>query len=183
MLQILTTKYRNTLQILTTQPNTETHCKNSQLNQIQKHTAITHNSTDIETHCKYSQLNQIQKHAANTHNTTKYRNTHCKYSQLNQIQKHAANTHNQIQKHTVKNSQLNQIQKHTANTHNSTNYRNMLQILTTNTKATCLNFRLPQLMCELMTVYVNKRLNSVYSSYKVICLLRKFELNCSIHMD
>jgi len=55
MLQILTTKYRNTLQI-TTQPNTETHCK--------KLTT----QPNTETYCKYSQLNQLQKHAANTDN-------------------------------------------------------------------------------------------------------------------
>lgn len=43
-------QYRNALQILAMLPNTETRCK-----------------------C--SQCNQIQKHAAKTHNTTKYRNT------------------------------------------------------------------------------------------------------------
>jgi len=70
------------------QPNTETRCKYSQCNQIQKHSVNTHNATkyrkplqmlktqpNTETHCKYSQCNQIQKHAANTHNATKHKNT------------------------------------------------------------------------------------------------------------
>ncbi len=73
-------KYRNVLQILRTQPNTEMRCKYSQCNQIKKHTVN-------------SQQN-LQKCAANTHNVTKYRNMmqilttlpntekHCTYSQI-----------------------------------------------------------------------------------------------------
>jgi len=40
-----TTKYRNSLEILTMQPNIETLCKYSQRNQIQKLAANTHNAT------------------------------------------------------------------------------------------------------------------------------------------
>ncbi len=93
-LQILTTRTnRKTLQIPTTQPNTEIHLKNRNALQI-----LT-TQPNTETCCKYAQHEQIQKHAAHTKNTTKYRNalqklttqqnteTRCKYSQHNQIQK------------------------------------------------------------------------------------------------
>jgi len=81
------TKYRNTLQILTMQPNTETHYKYSQCNQ--KHATNTHNATkyrnmmqiltmqpNTETRYKYSQSNQIQKNVMQILTMqTKYRNT------------------------------------------------------------------------------------------------------------
>uniref|UniRef100_A0A671QIQ6 Intraflagellar transport 43 n=1 Tax=Sinocyclocheilus anshuiensis TaxID=1608454 RepID=A0A671QIQ6_9TELE len=98
------TKYKNVLQILTTQPNAKTYCKYSQCNQIQKRTAKTHNAT------KYRNVLQILTTQPNTE-------TYCKYSQCNQIRKCTANTPKQRQEHT-------------ANTHNKTKYRNMLQILT-----------------------------------------------------
>ncbi len=93
-LQILTMRTnRKTLQIPTTQPNTEIHLKNRNALQI-----LT-TQPNTETCCKYAQHEQIQKHAAHTKNTTEYRNalqklttqqnteTRCKYSQHNQIQK------------------------------------------------------------------------------------------------
>ncbi len=61
------------LQILTAQPNTETCCKYSQHNQIQKRVANAI-QTNTEMCCKYAQNNRIQKHTTNMHNASKYRN-------------------------------------------------------------------------------------------------------------
>ncbi len=54
-----TTKYRKAPQILTTQPNTEKHCKYSQHNQKQKSAEIL--TTQAKKHCKYN-TTKTEKH-------------------------------------------------------------------------------------------------------------------------
>ncbi len=110
------TQYRNALQILAMQPNTETRCKCSHATKYKNMLQKLITQLNIETR---------------SNNATKYRDT--LYVQRNEIQKHTANTYN------------NQIQKCAANTHNATKYRNTLQILRTqpNTEIIFITFILP----------------------------------------
>ncbi|MGL4524798.1 MAG: hypothetical protein ACRCVN_04680 [Spirochaetia bacterium] len=118
MLQIQHNKIQKTLQILSTQPNTENAANTLIATKYRKRCKY---STQPNTENAANTLNATKpntENVANILNATKYRK-HCKYSQRNQIQK------------TLQILSTQPNTKNAANTLNVTKYRNTLQILTT----------------------------------------------------